>query len=161
MRRTIDITLTNGRDQGKVFRITEMPASQAEEWALKAIMALTKAGVDLPAGTTGMAGIASAGFQALGVLNFSEVKPLLDEMFSCVQALPSKDTSIVRPLVESDTEEVESRLRLRAEVFTLHTGFSIAGAKSKDSTSATPQKPSRSVRRGMSRQQRRRSSAPS
>lgn len=148
MRRTIDVTIRDeGRDQGKVFRITEMPAAQAEEWAMRAIMALTKAGVDIPSGATGMAGIATAGLQALGTLNFGEVKPLLDEMFACIERIPNpKETNVIRKLVDTDTEEVSTRLKLRAEVWTLHTGFSFAGPKSKDSTSATTAGPSSALR---------------
>lgn len=154
MRNIVDVTIHDeGRDKSKVFRITEMPASKAEEWALKAIMALTKAGVDVPAGS-GMAGIASVGLQALGTLNFPDVKSLLDEMFSCVARLPDPhNLSLVRPLVEDDTEEVATRLRLRAEVFTLHTGFSFAGAPSTTSSSGTPAATQRSRHRKTSRRQ--------
>lgn len=156
-RRTADVTIkTDGRDKGKMFRITEMPASQAEEWALRAIMALTKAGADIPP-SSGMAGIAAAGFQALGTLNFAEVKPLLDEMFACIERVPNpKDLSLTRGLVETDTEEVGTRLQLRKEVFTLHTGFSLAGLPSTTSTSGTPAKPPRSQQPRMSRRPSRR-----
>lgn len=37
-----------GRDQGKVFFIREMAASQAEWWAIRAGLAMAKNGVNLP-----------------------------------------------------------------------------------------------------------------
>lgn len=132
MRKIIDITIgpDGKRDAGKVFRITEMPAAQAEKWAVKALLALTRADVDIGnAQGLGMAGIAVLGLQAFGGVNFAEAEPLMDEMFACVQAVPSP--GIVRPLVEDDTEEIATRARLRAEVFTLHTGFSFADVRSK------------------------------
>jgi hypothetical protein len=131
-RRINDVTITDaGRDVGKIFRITEMSATAAEEWAMKALVVLTKAGVDIPA-NSGMAGIAVAGLQSLGQLNFTDAKVLLDEMFTCIVRVPNiKNQMVVRPLVEDDTEEVSTRLRLRAEVFALHTGFSLADVLSK------------------------------
>lgn len=156
MRRTIDITIPpdGGRDKGKVFRITEMPAAAAEEWAMRTIMALTKAGVDIPEGTSGMAGIAAVAFKAMGVLNFAEVKVLLDEMFSCIACVPDpKHVQLTRALVEDDTEEVQTRLRLRAEVFKLHTGFSVPGALSTGSILTPEPKLNRTLRRRMSRRQ--------
>ena len=50
-----------GRDQGKTFLIREMSAHRAERWATRALMALAKAGVQVPddlAGA-GLAGIAA------------------------------------------------------------------------------------------------------
>lgn len=139
-RKEIDITISDdNRDKGKVFHIKEMPASQAEEWAFRALLILTQAGVEVPEAATGMAGIAVAGLRSFGGLPFPEVKLLMDEMFTCITRVPnSKQPTIIRPLVEDDTEEVMTRLRLRAEVFTLHTGFSMAELLSKASSSATP-----------------------
>ena len=37
-----------GRDKGKQFLITEMSASQAENWAIKAILAVGNAGIEIP-----------------------------------------------------------------------------------------------------------------
>jgi len=121
-----------GRDKGKHFFIREMSASQAEEWAMRALMALAKAGVEMPdeMANAGLAGIASAGFQALGRMQFSDAKPLLDEMMACVQIVPDPAKPMVRrALIEDDIEEILTRLRLRKEVFELLTGFSLAAAQ--------------------------------
>lgn len=144
MRRTTDVTITeDDRDKGKCFRITEMDADRAEDWAMRAVFVLTKAGVDIPA-DSGMAGIAAAGLRSLGYLNFADAKVLLDEMFECIVCVPDPKGHInnTRPLVKTDTEEVKTRLRLRAEVFALHTGFSLADVLSKGSKSHGSSAPS-------------------
>ena len=38
-----------GRDAGKEFLITEMSASQAENWAFRVILAIGNAGIEIPA----------------------------------------------------------------------------------------------------------------
>ena len=140
MRKTEIITITDdNRDKGKVFVITELPASQAEMWAARALLALSRSGVDIgDVGDAGMAGIAVLGLKALGGMKFEEAKPLMDEMFACIQRQPDPTKpEIVRSLIEEDIEEVATRVRLRAEVFSLHTGFSYSGMASK-LTSAMP-----------------------
>lgn len=132
MRKTLDVVIADeNRDQGKVFFITEMPASQSEKWAFRAIAALAKSGVELPddVQTMGMAAIAAMGFQALAGINFADAEPLLDEMMACVEIVPEPSKAQVRrPLIETDAEEVLTRLRLRRAVFELHTGFFTKGA---------------------------------
>jgi hypothetical protein len=48
------------------------------------------------------------------------MKPLLDEMFACVQITEPK---ITRSLTPDDIEEVTTRLKLREEVLQIHLGF--------------------------------------
>ncbi len=127
MRKVIDYTVTDeGRDLGKVFQLTEMPAAQAERWALRAFQALARAGVDIGDVMGGsMETLARAGFQAFAFLPFHEADPLLSEMFACVKAKPNANA--VRDLVDDDIEEIGTRMKLRAEVLKLHTGFLRAG----------------------------------
>lgn len=133
-RKTANITIDDeGRDKGKVFLITEMSASQAERWAMRTLLALMKGGVELPEGFEhlGMAGIAEVGIRALSGLDFEVAEPLLDEMMKCVRAIPdSAKLHYSRDLVDTDTEEVLTRIRLRAEVWKLHTDFLKAVAPS-------------------------------
>jgi hypothetical protein len=123
MRKTADITITaEGRDVNKVFRITEMAASQAEDWAIRAIMAIAKGGLEIPDGIPqSLAGIAILGFKALATADYATAKPLLDEMMGCVQIVTS--SGAVRKLMEEDIEEIATRIQLRKEVFEVHTGF--------------------------------------
>lgn len=123
-----------GRDQGKTFVLTEMPAMQAERWALRAMQALLRSNVDLPdnIADTGMAGIAKLGLKALGHVDEETFFALMDEMMGCVAYMPDPmKPNIVRPATfDGDIEEVTTRLQLRAEVFQLHVGFLMAGAPS-------------------------------
>jgi hypothetical protein len=127
MRKTLNFTVTDeGRDKDKVFVITEMSASQAESWAIRALLALMNEGTQLPEGfdQMGMAGMAEVGVRALSNLRWETAKPLLDEMFACVKIMPDpKKPKVVRDLEENDIEEVVTRFKLRKEVFNLHAGF--------------------------------------
>lgn len=130
-RRTATITIdAKGRDEGKRFLLTEMSADQAEAWAMRALLALTNAGVELPDEvlSAGMAGIATIGIRALGKLSYTVAAPLLAEMMDCVQIVMPAAT---RPLLHGDggdIEEVKTRLTLRLEVFKLHLDPSLVAA---------------------------------
>lgn len=144
-RRDVRVTIPSddpkNRDAGKTFLLTEMSATRAEDWAMRALLALTTSGAELPDDVqgAGMAGLAVMGVQALQGLKYDEVKPLMDEMFACVQICPDRQNpNVVRPLVEDDIEEVSTRLRLRKEILDLHVGFSLPGAPSMSAQSATP-----------------------
>lgn len=135
-----------GRDKGKIFIIREAPAARAERWATRALLALARSGVDLPEGaaSSGWAGMAYVGFQALSKLSFDEVQPLLDEMWECVTIQPDARNTITRPLFwgnpdgdGADIDEITTMLMLRAEVFSLHANFSIPGVNSTSPTSQT------------------------
>ena len=122
---TID---AEGRDKGKVFRLTEMPAYKAEKWAARALLALLASGLDVPDETAkaGLAGVASMGLGAFTRLEWEKTEPLMDEMMECVQFVPSP--GVVRSVMTQadDIEEVSTYLTLRREVLELHLGFSIA-----------------------------------
>jgi hypothetical protein len=160
MRKTTVVTITDGspdpnapdynRDYKKTFQIREMPAAVAERWATRALLMLAKSGIDLPenAAGAGWAGIAVLGFKALSHANIAEIQPLLDEMWQCVSIIPDmRHPQVSRALMWSgadgegaDIEEPLTLLKLRAEVFNLHTGFSLpgVGSTSPSSTTSTP-----------------------
>lgn len=120
-----------GRDNGKVFYIREMSATQAEWWAIRAGLAMAKNGVNLPDNLSdmGMAGMAKVGLEMVAKIHPEDARPLLDELMKCVQAVPNPDDlNIKRPLIDDDTEEVITRLKLRGEVFKLHVDFLTAAA---------------------------------
>lgn len=131
-RKTLRYTVSDaGRDQGKVFVITEMPASQAEKWAIRAFMAAASTGAEIPddLSAMGMAGLFRLGSEALAKIPFALAEPLLDEMMGCVQIAPSAgNPNVVRGLIEDDIEEVATRARLRTQILQLHVGFSAADA---------------------------------
>lgn len=120
-----------GRDNGKKFYIREMSATQAEWWAIRAILAMANNGINLPDNLSdmGMAGMAKVGFEMVAKIPPEDARPLLDELMKCVQAVPNPDDlNIKRPLIDDDTEEVMTRLKLRGEVFKLHVDFLTAAA---------------------------------
>jgi len=133
-RKTLDYTVASeGRDKGKLFRITEMSAGESEEWAMRALLALSNSGAPVPEDflDMGMPGIAIVGMRALTTLKWAEAKPLLDKMLECVRIIPDpKRPQVIRAIIEEDIEEVETRLKLREEVFRLHTDFLDAAVSS-------------------------------
>ena len=122
------------RDKGKVFLLTEMSALQAERWAYRLFLALARAGVDIPddISQAGMAGIAQLSFKMLGGMHWQDAEPLLEEMFACVRIIPDMSKAeFSRPLIDDDIEEIQTRMKLRWEVFQLHASFFIAASQSK------------------------------
>jgi hypothetical protein len=120
------------RDSGKSFFLTEMSALQAERWAYRLFLALARAGVDIPddIASAGMAGVAQLSFKMLGGMHWQDAEPLLEEMFACVRIVPDPTKSeFSRPLIEDDIEEIQTRMKLRWEVFQLHAGFFIAATQ--------------------------------
>ena len=136
-RKTETFTVTeDGRDKNKTFLLTEWPASKAEAWAIRAVLALGAAKVEVPPGILnepdgGMAKLTEIGITKLFSLPYKDAWPLLEELIECVQVMPdSRRPQVKRALVEEDIEEVRTRLRLKWEVLKLHVDFSIAGALS-------------------------------
>ena len=151
MRKTkIAVIRAEGRDKGKQFVLTEMDADRAEKWGVRAMIALANAGVDMPIGAAsqGMAGVARllvTGIRALPGLRFAEVEPLMDEMWGCIQVIRDPaHPNLILPFLQSDTEEISTRLFLRMELLELHVGFSLSavlqslGQPTTDQTSPSP-----------------------
>jgi hypothetical protein len=114
------------RDAGKVFELTEMPAVQGEKWGTRALLALSRGGVEIPdnLAALGLAGLAVMGVEALGRLQWEAAEPLLDEMFDCVKIVPDvAHPAVTRRIVESDIEEIATLIKLRKEILALHIDF--------------------------------------
>jgi hypothetical protein len=129
-RNTKFFTITDeGRDKGKVFKLTELSSRAAERWANRVLFSLMNAGVEVPENlrAMGVSGLVSVGIKALGSIPFHIAEPLLDEMMQCVELAPNpSDRNILRPyssFVESDIEEIATIYKLRKEVVGLHTDF--------------------------------------
>ncbi len=123
---------TEGRDAGKRYLITEMPASQGEWWALEAFFAMAAAGVEISdeVARTGLVGIVNLGFNALGKIPLEKAKPLIDKLMSCVAFLPDPNNNdVVRALVESDCEEIMTRIQLKRMALSIHTDFFTGGGR--------------------------------
>lgn len=136
-RKTKVVTIDAGRDAGKSYLLTEMPASQSEAWATRALLALLHSGIEIPEEVQGMglAGIASVGLSALGGIPWELLDPLLREMMECVQFVGDLSQINVatglphaRRLVEDDIEDMKTRLTLRKAVLELHVDFFTDGS---------------------------------
>ena len=131
-REFIDVHIgESGRDAGKVFRVTEMTAEDAEWWALRAMSVIVEADTD---GSLEKLMVMMVGetekLSALGVMQVLKllskadpykVRPLWDEMKGCWQLVPEK--GITAPLVENSIEEVSTLLTLRMKTLELHFDF--------------------------------------
>lgn len=147
--KTVAIT-AEGRDRGKSFVIREMPADQGERWAYRALLALSRGGIELPPGLfeRGWAGLAEMmpyflviGLRALNGAQWAEVEPLLEEMMACIQYKPPANAPLQQlfPGENCQIEEIATRAQLRKEVFQLHLNFSLAEAF--PTTDPSPQSP--------------------
>lgn len=117
-----------GRDKGKTFVITEMPADIGERWATQAMYLLAKAGLSLPDGVqqAGMAGLAATGVDFLDIAQMRALQdPSLDEQWDYIE-YQHNPTHPAQKLVigeGSQIEEIRTRSRLRQEVLRLHLNF--------------------------------------
>jgi hypothetical protein len=132
-----------GRDNGKVFVLEELPAAQAERWAMRAFLALAKSGVNIPddIARRGLAGVAMLGLQVLCGLSFTDAEPLLFEIMRCAQYVPDPTRPAVTlpyPQFEGQVEEVETLLDLRMEVLKLHIDFFTIAARLKSRRPTSP-----------------------
>lgn len=137
MRKTKVVTIeAEGRDKGKQFKLTEMPAVQSEKFAARAFLAIAHSGLEIPdeLASAGMVGLALIGIRALWKVSFDQLEPLMDEMFQCIQIIPDPSRpSFSRALMQNglegdDIEEPKTRIFLRGEWIELHTNFSIGDA---------------------------------
>lgn len=144
-RKTKLVTIKDeGRDKGKGYLITEMPAHQGEKWAARLLLAAANAGLEMPEGfsleTASMAKLAGIAMLAISRSKWDAIEPLLDEMMQCVQYVPNPaNTTVVLSLgVTSDSiEEVKTYLTIRKEWIALHLGFSMADASQNSGAEAS------------------------
>ena len=131
-RKSITYTVdAEGRDKGKQFLITEMAATKAEDWAIRAMLALGSANVEIPSGALqlGMAALAQIGFMKMFAVSPERMKPMLSELMECVELIPNPKKPQVKisyPALESQIEEIKTLLVLKWEVLKLHMDFSSA-----------------------------------
>lgn len=133
-RKTVAETIsTPGRDLGKTFVLTEMDAWAAIQWATRALLSLTNAGVQIPAGAFSGApeNIAAMGLTLLAMVPASVALPLLDEGRQCIQVRPPNGGLALQPIDfggVSAIEEPSTWVYLLRRLFELHVGFSLADA---------------------------------
>jgi hypothetical protein len=120
------------RDAGKMFMITEKPATAAEKWAWRLFIAVKGTTAQIPPELEqlGMVGVAIRGINSFlaADVDFAKIEPLLDEMMECVKVVrdpahPELATDLTRL---DDVEEAQTVTWLRNEVLRVHTNFSFA-----------------------------------
>lgn len=140
---TVFIT-EEGRDKGKRFLLTEKPAMQAEKWAIRALQAAIRSGVQIPddIAKQGMAAVAAVGIQALVSMNFAEAEPLMDELMDCIMIVrdPKHPEGTAFPIIPNsdDIEEIQTIVKLQREVISLHINFSTIVSPSTSTSEARP-----------------------
>lgn len=129
-RRTTTITIEEeGRDKGKVFVLTEMPATAAEAWATQALYLLTQAGVVVDAEAQAAGGMAALAATGSGVESIAQIRalqdPSLDAWWDCVRYLhaPNLPPQPINRGAACQIEEMKTISFLRVEVLKLHTDF--------------------------------------
>lgn len=128
-RKTCRITIdADGRDKGKTFVLTELPALDIERWTVRLVLALGKNGVNLPdvQADSGFAGIAGVLWVLIAQISPDEAEALLATM---LQNLKIDEGKITRELVDGDIEEAETLLRIRLAWVDLHSGFFAKGGR--------------------------------
>lgn len=127
-RKEVEITIKDGRDAGKVFKITEMGAVQSDRWATKVVALLGKAGADISV-------LGSLSFQDLVILlskaPAEEVQPLYDELLACASFVQDGNLVPLKgSIVDSIVEEWTTLNELRLEALKLTLGFFEEGGES-------------------------------
>ncbi|OYV47980.1 MAG: hypothetical protein B7X10_03770 [Burkholderiales bacterium 21-58-4] len=137
--KTKTVTITSeGRDLGKNFKLTEMPVAKGEKWAARALLALAKAGVEVPEDADGMAGLAGFGLSSIDKLDWNDIEPLLDEMLGCIKYVPSAGVERALMLEAGDIEEITTLFTLRKEILALHFDFFAPAVGSTSDTKVPP-----------------------
>lgn len=123
------------RDAGKTFVVREVDAVQAEEWGLRALMALGTSGIVVPEEmlSLGILAIPLVGYQVFMGAKEEAILPLWREMLPACVSIRHSDT-VTEAFARHHVEEVSTLLELRKAVLELHTGFTIAELASKFAT---------------------------
>lgn len=128
-RKTCRVTIdAEGRDKGKTFVVTELPALDIERWTVRLVLALGKNGVNLPGvqADSGFAGIAGVLWALLAQVSPDEAESLMATMLA---GLKIDEGKITRELVADDIEEPETLLKIRMAWVDLHAGFFTKGGR--------------------------------
>lgn len=130
--KTKNFTIPEGRDEGKVFKITEMPALKADEWAHKLLEQASRSGVDLKnvdvlsLDTKSMAGmieIGAAVFTILGRIDYQTSREMkFDLLNTCVRIVPT-DGKPRECLWGDEIKDFQNFTLLAAQAIGIHIDF--------------------------------------
>ena len=144
-----EIITINDRGNELTFRIREMPATRLERWLILVGKALASTGfakdVDIADGMDTTKVIADIlmkdGLRCLGNLDYDKtVKPLLDELYTCVeQKVGEAYLAVTADNIDSKVEDIRSLFAIQKAVITLHLGFFGLGGASASAKSPSPE----------------------
>lgn len=130
--KTTLFTLTSERDNGKTFKITEMSAIDADEWAHQLIEQAANSGVNLKdvdvlnldtKSMLGMIEIGAAVATILGRVPYQVSRQMkFDLLNKCVQIVPTSGEPRTC-LWDQEINDFQNFTLLAAEVLKLHLGF--------------------------------------
>lgn len=136
--REVRIAGEGNRDAGKVYIVKEVDAVTAEEWGLRALMALGTGGIQIPPELMGLGilAIPLIGYQVFMGAKEEAVLPLWREMLPACVSVKQSNTVFEKfnPANVNHVEEVSTLLELRKAVLEIHTGFTIAELTSRFAT---------------------------
>ena len=134
--KTKTVTIEKGRDAGKTFLITEMPAIQADEWAHRLLEQAANSGVDLKnvdvlnvntSSMSGMIEIGAAVFTILGRIPADISRQMkFDLLDRCVKIIP-KSGGARSCVWDQEILDFQNYTTLAAQVIGIHVNFLAQG----------------------------------
>lgn len=134
--KTKTVTIEKGRDAGKTFLITEMPAIQADEWAHRLLEQAANSGVDLKnvdvlnIDTSDMKGMIEIGAQVFTILGKipAEVSRQMkfDILDRCVRIVPTSGDARIC-VWDQEILDFANFTILAAQAIGIHIGFLAQG----------------------------------
>lgn len=120
MLKSVDIIIEAGRDKGKKFKITEMPAVKMDKWATKALLILGKSGNAFNLAQINLEEL----LKSLSSANYEGVEPLLEELLSCATfERDGVSMTMTSSIADGIVEDWTTLFRLRIEALKLNLGF--------------------------------------
>ena len=122
MRKEKEIKIEEGRDAGKVFKVTEMPAFQMDRWVTRALIALGKTKKE------GIMGLGAMNMEdllsTLSEIDYQVAEPLLQELLECCAFVKNGQSVVLtKDMVDSIVEDWTTLFKLRLEALMLCIGF--------------------------------------
>ena len=104
-RKTATIVIKDGRDKGKQFLITEMPATEGTTLSFQVFQLLAESGIDMEIKSLDPIGIIKAAVRALSSLPRTDFEYYRDWLFKYVQWQSPVDEKAVRKVILSDRDD--------------------------------------------------------
>lgn len=129
--RTIEL---QDQDQTLTFKVRQMPATQLQDWILRALLLVAGSGAQVPEGADIKAAgafLAEKGLAALSNIDFAKARPLIIEMLGCCSRVIERVEERCTPeSVDNYILDVTTLFRLEMEAFKLNLGFFVPEAES-------------------------------